>query len=81
MGMTMAEKVLAEHSGKKEVNPGQYVWAHIDGTALLGGSHRRLEEYGVEKLLIQTEYMPWKITLPPPDSGSSKHYGGDASGC
>ncbi|MGA2463790.1 MAG: aconitase/3-isopropylmalate dehydratase large subunit family protein [Thermodesulfobacteriota bacterium] len=72
MGMTMAEKVLAEHSGKKEVNAGQYVWAHIDGTALLGGSHRRLEEYGVEKLFNPDRvYAVEDHLAPPPTVGAA----------
>ena len=36
MGMTIAEKVLAAHSGKQEVRPGEYVWGKVDGTAILG---------------------------------------------
>ena len=30
MGMTMAEKVLARASGRKEVKPGEYVTAKVD---------------------------------------------------
>lgn len=30
MGMTMAEKILAAHSGKEAVTPGEYVYANVD---------------------------------------------------
>ncbi|MEW5799697.1 MAG: 3-isopropylmalate dehydratase large subunit [Bacteroidota bacterium] len=30
MGMTMTEKILAKHSGKKEVKPGDNVWIDVD---------------------------------------------------
>lgn len=50
MGMTMAEKMLAEHAGKTEVKAGEYVWARVDGTALTRSTFRQLEEYGVEVL-------------------------------
>ena len=36
MGMTIAEKVLAAHSGKNKVESGEYVWCNVDGTAILG---------------------------------------------
>ena len=52
MGMTIAEKVLAAHSGKQEVQPGEYVWGKVDGTAILGHGLllKRLEALGVERL-------------------------------
>ena len=52
MGMTIAEKVLAAHSGKQEVRPGEYVWGKVDGTAILGHGLllKRLEALGVERL-------------------------------
>ena len=36
MGMTMAEKILATRSGADVVEPGQYVWANVDGTGVFG---------------------------------------------
>ncbi|MDP8217019.1 MAG: 3-isopropylmalate dehydratase large subunit [Candidatus Kaelpia imicola] len=30
MGMTLAEKILAKHSGKRKVNPGEYILAGVD---------------------------------------------------
>lgn len=64
MGMTMAEKILAAHAGKKEVKPGEYVWASIDGTAIGMSTPGILKKYSIEKFLIPTAYMQWKTTLP-----------------
>ena len=51
MGMTMTEKILARASGRQEVKPGEYIWARVDGTAMIGGRFaKRLESLGVEKL-------------------------------
>ena len=30
MGMTITEKILAKHSGKGQLNPGQIIWANVD---------------------------------------------------
>ena len=30
MGMTLAEKILADHCGKQEVHPGQFINARVD---------------------------------------------------
>ncbi|MBM2848369.1 MAG: leuC, partial [Anaerolineales bacterium] len=30
MGMTLAEKILADHCGQKEVHPGQFINARVD---------------------------------------------------
>jgi 3-isopropylmalate/(R)-2-methylmalate dehydratase large subunit len=49
MGMTMAEKILAVHSGKSEVGPGEYVWAKIDGTAIGLNTAAQLEEHSIEE--------------------------------
>ncbi len=56
MGLTLAEKILATHSGKKEVSPGDIVEADIDvamvhellGTS--GGVAELFEETGVRKV-------------------------------
>jgi 3-isopropylmalate/(R)-2-methylmalate dehydratase large subunit len=64
--MTMAEKILAAHSGQKEVQAGQYVWAEIDGTALMPAVTRRLEELGVEKLFDPDRIYSVEDHLAPP---------------
>lgn len=66
MGMTMAEKILADHSGKKEVKAGEYVWARIDGTALSSSTFRRLEEYGVKKVFDPDRIYAVEDHLAPP---------------
>ena len=51
MGMTMTEKILARASGKKQVKPGEYIWAKVDGTAMISNRFAaRLKALGVEKL-------------------------------
>lgn len=53
MGMTMAEKVLARASGRKEVKPGEYVTAKIDqvmSQEAFAEVYRILKDEGVEKV-------------------------------
>lgn len=53
MGMTMAEKVLARASGKKEVKAGEYVTAQIDMIMThdgFGGISEALEKAGIRKV-------------------------------
>ncbi len=71
MGMTITEKILAEHSGKKEVHPGDLITAKIDlamandVTAPL--AIKILEKYGIEKVfdperiaLVLSHFVPAK---------------------
>jgi 3-isopropylmalate/(R)-2-methylmalate dehydratase large subunit len=57
---------LAEHSGKKEVKAGEYVWARIDGTALSSSMSRRLEDYGVKALFDPDRVYAVEDHLAPP---------------
>lgn len=66
MGMTMAEKILADHAGKKQVKAGEYVWGRIDGTALSASTHRRLEEYGIDKLFDPDRVYAVEDHFAPP---------------
>lgn len=66
MGMTMAEKILAAHSGKKELEPGEYVWARIDGTALTMSAPRLLKEYSVEKFFDPDRIYAVEDHFAPP---------------
>jgi len=53
MGMTMAEKILARASGRKEVKPGEYVTAKIDqvmSQEAFAEVYRILKDEGVEKV-------------------------------
>jgi 3-isopropylmalate/(R)-2-methylmalate dehydratase large subunit len=67
MGMTIAEKILATHSGKKEVKPGEYVWAQVDGTNMILYSARDMEKYKVKKVFDPDRiYVVEDHWLPPP---------------
>jgi len=53
MGMTMAEKVLARASGRREVKPGEYVTAKVDqvmSQEAFAEVYRILKEKGVERV-------------------------------
>lgn len=62
MGMTITEKILADHAGKKEVHPGELITAKIDFamandvTAPL--AIKILEKYGIDRV-----FDPEKIAL------------------
>ena len=68
MGMTMVEKILAAHAGKREVKPGEYVWCDVDGTAILGHSPllKRLESLGVERLFDPERIYAVEDHMAPP---------------
>jgi len=71
MGMTITEKILADHAGKKEVRPGELITARIDlamandVTAPL--AIKIMEKYGVERVfdpqriaLVLSHFVPAK---------------------
>ncbi len=72
MGMTIAEKILADHADKKEVKPGEFVWCRVDGTA---GMSRQWE--GLERLGVKKVWNPDKVFMvedhyaPPPTVASA----------
>lgn len=67
MGMTIAEKILAAHAGKKEVEPGEYVWARVDGTNMILFSAKDMEKYKVDKVFDPDRiYAVEDHWLPPP---------------
>ena len=64
MGMTITEKLIAAHSGLKEVHPGQFVYANVD--ICLGNDITApiaIEEF--EKTGIKKVFDPEKIVLVP----------------
>ena len=64
MGMTITEKIIAAHSGLKEVYPGQFVYANVD--ICLGNDITApiaIEEF--EKAGIKHVFDPEKIVLVP----------------
>jgi 3-isopropylmalate/(R)-2-methylmalate dehydratase large subunit len=65
VGMTIAEKILASHSGKSKVTPGEYVWAKVDATS--GHSLAALERMGVEEVWDPEKvYVVEDHQAPPP---------------
>jgi 3-isopropylmalate/(R)-2-methylmalate dehydratase large subunit len=64
MGMTITEKIIAAHSGFKEVHPGQFVYANVD--ICLGNDITApiaIEEF--EKIGAKKVFDPEKIVLVP----------------
>jgi len=64
MGMTITEKIIAAHSGLKELHPGQFVYANVD--ICLGNDITApiaIEEF--EKIAIEKVFDPEKIVLVP----------------
>lgn len=79
MGITMAEKILASHSGRQEVKPGEYVWAKIDETNIpIIGAFRAtnleyLEKLGIEKLFdADSIFVTNDHDVPPANIGKAE---------
>lgn len=70
MGATMAEKILARASGRSQVQPGEYIWAKVDGTAVIGarGLRARLRSLGIEKVWNPDRVYVTEDHLAPPPS-------------
>ena len=68
MKETIAQKILAAHSGKATVASGEYVWANVDGTAILGHSPilKRLESLGVQRLFDPDRIYAVEDHMAPP---------------
>lgn len=72
MGMTIAQKILTAHSisPKKEVKPGEYIWARIDATNGYAGGHMILKD--LKRLGVKNVFDPDRIYVvddhasPPP---------------
>jgi 3-isopropylmalate/(R)-2-methylmalate dehydratase large subunit len=61
MGMTMAEKILASHSGRKKVTPGEYVWANVDAADIPNIMGETSPIHWFEKLGINKVFNPQRI--------------------
>lgn len=73
-GMTMCEKILARASGRERVRPGEYIWATVDGTAIIGlasAAVRELEALGVERLFDPERIYVTEDHLAPSPSVQS----------
>jgi len=65
MGMTIAEKIMAAHAGRKEVKPGDYVWCKVDATG--GFNLRQLETLGIDEVWNPDRiFMVEDHQAPPP---------------
>ncbi|MDI7258766.1 MAG: aconitase/3-isopropylmalate dehydratase large subunit family protein [Thermodesulfobacteriota bacterium] len=67
MGMTIAEKILASHSGKEYVRPGEYIWAYVDGTHFAAHHITRMDEYNLERVFDPDRIyvVDDHLSLPP----------------
>ena len=68
MGMTMAEKILASHSGRDKVTPGEFIWAKIDATNFMAEIGLEVERLGIEKLFDPDCIYAVDDHLSPPSS-------------
>ncbi len=71
MGMTIAEKILASHSQRKEVKPGEYIWARVDETTMADVVAEFSPTLCFERLGIDKVFDPDRIyarTPHPPTS-------------
>ncbi len=65
MGMTIAEKIMAAHAGRKEGKPGDYVWCKVDATG--GFNLRQLETLGIDEVWNPDRiFMVEDHQAPPP---------------
>lgn len=73
MGMTIAEKILATHSGNSSVKPGEYIWAKVDATNAMTDTFEEIEKLGIKRV-----FDPDKIFLvsdhsaPPANIGTAE---------
>ena len=58
--MTIAEKILADHCGVARLEPGEYAWASVDGTALVGSAYYRHAKEA-DRLGVQKFFDPSRI--------------------
>ncbi len=73
MGMTMVEKILATHSGRDQVVPGEYVWAKIDETNAMTDTFEDLERLGVKKVWDPDKvYCVSDHSAPPANIGTAE---------
>lgn len=63
MGMTMAEKILASHSGKEKVVPGEYIWAKVDAADIPNVTIETSPVLWLEKLHIDKLFDPERIYI------------------
>ena len=73
MGMTMVEKILASHSGREKVVPGEYVWAKIDETNAMTDTFEDIERLGVKCVFDPDKvYCVSDHSAPPANIGTAE---------
>lgn len=73
MGMTMVEKILASHSGREKVVPGEYIWAKIDETNAMYDTFEDIERLGVNKVFNPDKvYCVSDHSAPPANISSAE---------
>lgn len=73
MGMTIVEKILAAHSGREQVTPGEYVWAKIDETNAMTDTFEELEQLGVDHVWdCDRVYCVSDHSAPPANVGTAE---------
>jgi 3-isopropylmalate/(R)-2-methylmalate dehydratase large subunit len=68
--MTIAEKILAIHSGRENVTPGEYVWAKVDETSpgINVWAFKELRELGIKKVFDPERVWNVYFNPAPPQS-------------
>jgi 3-isopropylmalate/(R)-2-methylmalate dehydratase large subunit len=66
MGMTIAEKILADHAGRSKVAVGEYLWCRVDGAS--GIPHELLDRVNLRQLHDpERTFVVEDHLAPPPD--------------
>lgn len=74
MGMTMAEKILASHSGRSKVVPGEYIWAKIDQTNAMTDTFEEIEKLGITEVFDNEKvYCVSDHQAPPANVGTAEN--------
>src|SRR5262249_10017515 len=74
MGQTIAEKILARHSGGREQRPGDYIWATVDQLDAEANHFKVLDGLGITRLA--NPEMVWVTSdhyAPASDERSANH--------
>jgi 3-isopropylmalate/(R)-2-methylmalate dehydratase large subunit len=74
MGHTIAEKILARHSGRVGLEPGEYIWATVDQLDAEANHFKVLDGLGIARLANPD--MVWVTSdhyAPAPDERSANH--------
>ena len=69
----MVEKILASHSGREKVVPGEYVWAKIDETNAMYDTFEEIDRLGVKEVFDpERVYCVSDHSAPPANISSAE---------